>query len=138
MKTRDLLLTSIVASLYFVLGFLFQSIAFGQVQVRVADALYPLISLGSPFLIGTFLGHFLFNLYGFSTGLALGLGDLLSPFLFLVPKLLIWRYGKSRVLLFLTVLVHVITVALWVSFLLETLFGVPQWASAPLIFLGNS
>jgi len=71
MKTRNLALTTIIATLYLVLGFALQNIAFGNIQVRFADSLYPLIAVfGLPCLVGTFLGHLIFNLYGFGIDLA--------------------------------------------------------------------
>jgi uncharacterized membrane protein len=137
MNKKTLTLMAMIASIYLMLGYTFQSIAFGQVQVRIADALYPLISLGTPFLLGAFLGHFIFNLYGFATGIALGIGDLLSPFVLLIPKILIWKFGKSKTGLTITTITHVTSVALWVSYLLYIMFGLPMIVSAPLIFTGE-
>ena len=57
MNKKTLTLASVIASTYVMLGYMFQSIAFEQIQVRIADALYPLISLGIPFLLGAFIGH---------------------------------------------------------------------------------
>jgi len=138
MNVKKICLTSMVAAAYMALGFIFQSIAFGAIQIRIADALYPLISLGSSFLLGTFLGHLIFNTYGFTTGIALGIGDLASPFIFLIPKLLIWKFGKSKKGLMATTLLHVTAVTLWVSYLLQSMFGVPQVITAPTIFAGEA
>ena len=72
------------------------------------------------------------NLYGFGVGLALGFGDLLSPFILLLPKLLIWKFGLKAVP------VHVIAVALWVSYLLNAMFGVPFWLSVLTVGAGEA
>ena len=139
MKTRTIALVTILASLYLALGFGLQNVAFGQFQIRVADALYPLIAvLGLPCLFGTFLGHFIFNVYGFGTGIALGIGDLLSPFIFLIPKFLIWKRGNpTMVKLTLTTLTHVLFVAFWVSWLLYTMFSIPYWLSVWTVGFGE-
>ena len=139
MKTRNLSLTVIFASLYLALGFALQSVAFGSIQVRVADALYPLIAvLGLPCLVGTFLGHLIFNIYGFGVGIALGVGDLASPFIFLIPKWLILKFGNPDAKsLTLTTFAHVLFVAFWVAWLLHTMFGLPYWFSVLTVGVGE-
>jgi len=138
-KPRNLALTITIASAYLVLGFGLQNIAFGQIQIRFADALYPLIAvLGLPCLLGTFLGHFIFNIYGFGVGIALGVGDLASPFIFLIPKILIWKFGNPTwQRLTLTTLTHVLFVAFWVSWLLYTMFGISYWLSVLTVVIGE-
>ena len=133
MKTRNLALTIIITATYLALGFVLQNVAFGSIQVRVADALYPLIAvLGIPCLVGTFLGHMIFNLYGFGVGLALGSLDLLSPLIFLIPKYAIHKWKLKAVPL------HVIFVALWVAYLLYSLFGIPYWVSVVTVGIGET
>jgi len=138
-KTRFLASTTVLASLYLVLGFGLQNVAFGQVQIRVSDCLYPLIAvLGLPCLAGTFLGHLVFNLYGFGAGIALGIGDLASPFIFLIPKFLIWKFGNPTwQRLSLTTFTHVLFVAFWVAWLLYSMFGVPYWLSVCTVGTGE-
>lgn len=133
MEPKNLAAVVVFASVYLALGFIFQNVAFGSIQVRVADALYPLIAvLGLPCLLGTFLGHLTFNIYGFGTGIALGVGDLLSPFIFLLPKFLIWKYGLKAVP------THIIAIALWISYLLYAMFGVPFWLSVITVGIGET
>ena len=94
MKNKMISIVVVFAGLYVAIGMVLQSIAFGPIQVRVADALYPLIAVfGIPCLLGTFLGHLIFNAYGFGVGIALGPLDMLSPFIFLVPKYAIYKTG---------------------------------------------
>jgi len=45
MKVKDLAVAVVFAALYVAIGFVLQSVAFGPIQVRVADALYPLIAM---------------------------------------------------------------------------------------------
>jgi len=133
MKSKSLAITIVFAALYNCLGFIFQSVAFGPIQTRIADALYPLIAVyGLPCLLGTFLGHFIFNFYGYTVGLALGIGDLLSPFLFLIPKFAIYKWKLKAVPL------HVAFVALWVAWLLYIMFGIPYWMSAATVGAGET
>ncbi len=139
MNTRSLAITTIIASLYLVLGFSLQNIAFGSIQVRVADSLYPLIGvLGLPCLVGAFLGHLIFNIYGYGVGIALGIGDLASPFIFLIPKWLIYRYGNPNwKRLALTTTAHVLFVAFWVAWLLYSMFGIAYWMSVLTVGIGE-
>lgn len=138
MKTRSLALVAIFASIYLALGFVFQNVAFGVIQVRFADALYPLIGVfGLPMLFATFLGHFIFNLYGYGVGIALGIGDLASPFIFLIPKYLIYRFKNPTWKLTVATLTHVLFVAFWVAWLLYTLFGIPYWMSVVTVGVGE-
>jgi len=114
MKSKDVALIGIFAALYYALGIVFQPISFGAIQVRVACALIPLIALfGFPATIGITLGHILFNV-----GSPLGTLDLLSPFVFLIPRLLIQKYGVTMMP------IHTLSVGLWVAYILST-FGLP-------------
>lgn len=131
LKTKMLAFSVILAASYIVLGLVFQSVSFGPIQVRVADSLYPLIAVfGLPALLGTFFGHFIFNLYGFSTGLSLGVLDMLSPFIFLIAKYAIYKWK------FKAIPIHVFFVVFWVSYLL-TFFGVPYWFSVVTVGVGE-
>ena len=114
MKSKQIALTGVFAALYYVLGIVFQPISFGAIQVRVACALIPLIALfGYPATIGITIGHLLFNLNS-----PLGTLDYLSPFIFLIPRYLIQRYGT------ITMPIHTLTVGAWVAYILST-FGLP-------------
>ena len=114
MKSKQIALTGIFAALYYVLGIVFQPISFGAIQVRVACALIPLIALfGCPATIGITIGHLLFNLNS-----PLGTLDYFSPFIFLIPRYLIQRYGT------ITMPIHTLTVGAWVAYILST-FGLP-------------
>jgi len=114
MNNKQIALTGIFAALYYVLGIVFQPISFGAIQVRVACVLIPLIGIfGYPATIGITIGHLLFNI-----GSPLGTLDMLSPFVFLIPRLLIQKYGIK------TMPFHTVTVGVWVAYILST-FGLP-------------
>ena len=133
MKNKTISMVVVFAGLYVALGMVLQSIAFGPIQIRVADALYPLIAVfGIPCLLGTFLGHLIFNAYGFGIGIALGPLDILSPFIFLVPKYAIYKAGLKAVPL------HVVFIAVWIGYLLNALFGVPLLLGILLVGIGET
>ena len=114
MKSKQIALTAVFAALYYALGLVFQPISFGAIQVRVACATIPLIALfGAPATIGITLGHLLFNLNS-----PLGTLDYISPFVFLIPRLLIQKYGVKAMP------IHTLTVGAWVGYIIS-LFGVP-------------
>ena len=110
MKSKQIALIGVFAALYYVLGIVFQPIGFMLIQCRVACALIPLIALfGYPATIGITIGHLLFNLNS-----PLGTLDYLSPFIFLIPRYLIQRYGT------IAIPIHTLSVGAWVGYLLMT------------------
>ena len=114
MKSKQIAETAIFAAIYYALGLVFQPISFGAVQIRVACALIPLIYLfGAPATIGITIGHLLFNM-----GSPLGALDLFSPFIFLIPRVLIQLYGVKAMP------IHTVVVGGWVAYILST-FGLP-------------
>lgn len=111
---------AILAAMYVAIGLFVLPISFGLLQARMSDALYPAIVIfGREGVIGLFLGHLIFNCYGYITGFALGPLDLLSPFIFIIPKLLIEKYGIKAVP------IHILFVAGWVSTMLNILYKIP-------------
>jgi len=107
MESKQITRTAIFAALYIALGIVFQPISFMLIQCRVACALIPLIALfGSPATIGITIGHLIFN---FSS--PLGSLDYLSPFVFLIPRYLIQRYGVKAMP------IHTLVVALYVGWM---------------------
>jgi len=120
MKTKEITIGIMFSSLYVVIGYFIPFIAFGQFQCRIQDCLYALIPLfGLPSVIGLTIGSMIYNSYGFITGFALGPLDLLSPFIFVIPKLLIWKNGLKALP------VHIVFIALWVGSLLYLEYGLP-------------
>lgn len=123
MKSRNIVLAALFATIYVILGYVLHSISFLEYQVRISDALYPLIAVfGLPAVIGTTMGHFMLNLSS-----PLGIIDLLSVALFIPAKLAIWKWGLKAVPL------HVISVALWVPYMLCTVFQIPFIMYWPLV-----
>lgn len=128
MRARQISIVAIFASLYVVLCVGLAPISYGEINIRIADALYPLIALFNlPALIGLVLGHFIANLYS-----PLGLLDLVSVLVFIPAKIAIWKLG------FKAVPIHVLSVALWVPAMLYSLYGVPYFITVLYVGLGES
>ena len=70
MKTKTLARVAVIAAIYTVLCFVpgLSQIAFGQIQVRIAEALTMLPLIYKPSILGVTLGCFLSNLIGAATG----------------------------------------------------------------------
>lgn len=110
MKSKEIGYAVVFGSLYVVLGIVLQPLSFGFIQSRVACALIPLIALfGMPGVLGITVGHIIFNTFFAS----LGPFDLLSPFVFLIPRILIAKYGVKAMP------IHTVTVAIYVAWLLN-------------------
>lgn len=130
--TRQTTTMAILAALYVSIGLAIPFISFGVIQCRISDALYPLISVfGLPSVVALTLGQFIYNFYGYTIGVALGPLDLLSPLMFLPAKIAIWKWGLKAVPL------HVMSVALWVPFLLNQMFNIPMIATIPTVGIGE-
>tara|TARA_Y100000310_G_scaffold343567_1_gene451843 strand:- start:669 stop:1127 length:459 start_codon:yes stop_codon:yes gene_type:complete len=133
MRSKNIMLVTVFAALYVVIGMAIPAISFGAIQCRVQDALYPLITLfGIPSVIGLTIGHFIYNFYGFTLGVALGpLDVIISPLLFILPKIAIHKLGLRGVI------IHIIFIALWVAYLLHSLFGLPYLATVITVGIGE-
>jgi len=127
LESKQIAQTAVFAALYYALGLVFQPISFMAIQVRVACALIPLIALfGYPATIGITIGHLAFNLNS-----PLGFLDYLSPFVFLIPRLLIQRYGIKAMP------IHTITVGVWVAYVLSSLGWVLFLPAALTVAIGE-
>lgn len=105
------------ATIYLVLGFAFHPLSFEAFQLRLACVIVPLIHFGgTPALIGLTIGHFIFN-----TTSPLIPWDLVSPLIFFPARLAIKRYGFKAVPL------HVLSVAMWVSLIIQLSAGFFTW-----------
>lgn len=132
MDSRKIALASLLAAIYVVIGYFIPFIAFGQYQCRIQDCLYALLPLfGYAGVFGLTLGGLIYNFYGFFIGVALGPLDLLSPFVFLIPKILIMKHGAKMLP------IHVLAVAVWVGFLLQLMFGTPWVIAAFTVGIGE-
>ena len=115
MQSKSLSIVIVFATLYPALTLGLYPVSYGQVQIRISDALYPLIGLfGFPALLGCVIGHAIANLFS-----PLGIIDMMSVLFFVPAKIAIWKWKFKGVPL------HVLSVALWVPYILHLLFGVP-------------
>lgn len=130
MENKDITFAGLFAAAYLVLGAIFMPISYMLIQVRVACALIPLIAIfGYPSVVGITIGHLIFNMYFAS----LGPYDLLSPIVFLLPRLLIAKYGVK------VMPIHTVTVAVYVGWMgshyMAFLGGTLTWMLA--VFAGE-
>lgn len=127
LKSKEIGYVVVFAALYYAVGIVFQPISFLAIQVRVACAFIPLIALfGWPATLGITIGHFAFNLAS-----PLGFLDFLSPFVFFLPRLAIQKWGVKAMP------VHTVSVALWVSYILNAVIGLPYWPVALTVGIGE-
>ncbi|MEM1546201.1 MAG: QueT transporter family protein [Candidatus Methanomethylicia archaeon] len=118
-KSKNLAITAIIATLYSVLVYVFSPISFQMVQIRVANALMGLIPiLGVPAIIGVVLGVFIANLVS-----PLGFIDLLSVAPTFIGLTIIYKLRNYSVLLGLAI--YSIILGAWVSFMLWYVFKIP-------------
>lgn len=117
MKSKQIAVSVVFATLYVVLGFAFQPLSFEAWQLRIACAIVPLLFFGGyPALLGLTVGHLIFNL----TSPFLP-WDLLSPLVFIPARIAIMKYGFKAVPL------HVLSVAVWVSLIIQLYSGTFVW-----------
>lgn len=128
MKSKRIAIASVLSALYVVATVFLAPFSFEVIQCRVADAFYPVIGLlGWPALIGLTIGQLLAN-----TISPLGVIDMLSPLMFLPAKYAIKRFG------FKAVPFHVLSVALWVAFMLHLAYGLPYWITVLYVGVGET
>ncbi|MEM3579274.1 MAG: QueT transporter family protein [Candidatus Bathyarchaeia archaeon] len=127
-KTYFIAFTVVFAASYVGLCLGLHPLSYGAIQVRVADALYPLIALfGTPALLGCVIGHFIANLFS-----PLGVIDLLSVALFIPAKLAILKWH------FKGVAMHVVSVAFWVGYMLHMLYSLPLLETIVYVGIGET
>lgn len=131
MRTSDLSLAVVFASLYAILVVALAPISFGPVQLRVADCLIPLAALfGWPVITGVTVGCFVGNAYFW-----LGPHDvILGPIANLIAATLIFMLRKRQLLACVAGSLPIgITVGgyLWLFFPPPDIFGlsIPIWSA---------
>jgi len=130
MKTKTLALTTIFATLYFVLVNVFQPISFMQVQVRIANCLLALVPIfGLPAVFGVTLGVFGANLSS-----PLGWIDLISVLPTFAGLIIIYLLRNKSVLLGLSL--YNVILASWISFMLWYIIGLPYIISFIYVVIG--
>lgn len=129
-KSKNLAITAIVATLYSILVYVFSPISFQMIQVRVANALMGLVPiLGVSAIIGITLGVFIANLVS-----PLGFIDLLSVAPTFIGLIIIYKLRNYSVLLGLTI--YSVILGAWVSFMLWYVFNIPYIASFIYVTIG--
>lgn len=128
MNVKNLIKITITASIYTALVWSLAPISFGQIQIRVANALIGLVPImGMPAVLGITLGVLLGNIMS-----PLGPIDLLSVIPTFISLMILLKL--KRVLLGLTI--YSIILSAWVGFLLNYTFGIPFIIVFPYLLIG--
>lgn len=95
MKTKEVSLIAVIASLYSAMVIVLAPISFGPVQLRLADVLIPLAALfGLPAIYGVTIGALVANTYWFMSPIDVVFGALAN----LVAGYIIHRYKENLIL----------------------------------------
>ena len=134
-KTQKLTMSGAVMAIYIVVMYFTQSFAFGQYQVRIATALYGVAYL-FPFLVVP-LG--LSNLIANMLMGGLGVFDIVGGGLIgLITAGSCALLGKKNLSPWLTAIPITLIPALGVSLWLSKLLGIPYWALAASLLVGQA
>lgn len=130
MKTKDLSLIAVFASLYAVLVIVLAPVSYGPIQLRIADSLIPLaIIFGWPAALGVSLGCFVGNAYYWMGTLDVTLGPIAN---FLAASVIIILRRRPFIACLAGSLIIGLIVGgyLWTFFPPPEVFGLalPEWA----------
>ncbi|MCQ5337506.1 MAG: QueT transporter family protein [Candidatus Methanomethylicia archaeon] len=135
MKSKDIAITAIFTTLYALGVVLLAPISFGIFQIRIADALLPLVMIyGLPVVFGTSLGCIIANFYG-GLGPIDIIGGSIANFLACIIAYVIGR--NSRIRRFIGCLLETIIITFIVGSYLSLIFNVPIEVSFLGIFIGS-
>ncbi|MCQ5340975.1 MAG: QueT transporter family protein [Candidatus Methanomethylicia archaeon] len=135
MKSKDIAITAIFTTLYALGVVLLAPISFGIFQIRIADALLPLVMIyGLPVVFGTSLGCIIANFYG-GLGFIDIIGGSIANFLACIIAYVIGR--NSRIRRFIGCLLETIIITFIVGSYLSLIFNVPIEVSFLGIFIGS-
>jgi uncharacterized membrane protein len=135
MKSRDIVVTAMFTTLYALGVILLAPISFGIFQIRIADALLPLVMIyGLPVAFGTCFGCIIANFYG-GLGPIDIIGGSIANFLACIIAYIIGR--DSRVKRFLGCLLETIIITIIVGSYLSFIFNVPIEISLLGLFIGS-
>ncbi|MEM2129047.1 MAG: QueT transporter family protein [Candidatus Bathyarchaeia archaeon] len=134
-KTKDIALTSIFASLYAVLVYVFAPMSFYALQFRVAGVLRPAIAKKWVLSIGYAIGVVVGNLFSpFSGPYELIFMPLVSLAAGVIGFVVAKKFKKSY---FVEGAVIAVIVPIGVSWMLNQLFGLPLLATFPYLLISE-
>lgn len=133
-NTRKLAFSGVVIALYIVVMYLTQSFAFGQYQVRIATAIYAVAYL-FPFLVvplglSNLLSNMVMGGLGFFDIVGGGIVGLLTAGCCAM-------LGKKKLTPWLVIVPITLIPALGVSLWLSGILGIPYWALAGSLLVGQ-
>ncbi|HDJ89519.1 MAG TPA: QueT transporter family protein [Thermoprotei archaeon] len=142
MKSREIALSAIIASLYALLVVLFPALSFYVWQVRIADALLLLPSIfGKSVIYGLFIGCFLANFMAPWGALPLILIDAsIGSLINLISGYIVYRlaFNKDRKYRVVSSIIVDIVVSLGVGIYLSLLLNIPLIISILGLFVGST
>lgn len=99
MNTKKFTIIAMIAAVYTVVSLALAPISFGNIQVRIAEALVLLPLIYAPSIIGVTIGCFLTNLIGAMTGVnLLGFMDIfIGTFATLVAAILTYKFKENKI-----------------------------------------
>ena len=130
LSARNLALSGLVAAAYAVVTILLAPISYGQVQVRISEALTLLPFFFPQSILGLFVGCFIANLWGGFGLLDIVLGSLAT----LLAALLTSKMPNVYLAAVPPVAVNAVVVGGYLSFLLK----IPFWSCALYVGLGQA
>jgi len=144
MKTHFLTRAAVIAALYATLTILFAPMSYGQIQVRVSEALTALAYFEPAAIPGLYIGCLLANLYG-----GLGPWDIfLGSFLTLIAASLTWAIGmfflktSQKTYIYrgslLGLLPPVLINAFGVALILKIVLELPYWITVLYVGVGEA
>lgn len=131
-STRAVVYAASISAIYVVLNLFVAPIAYGPLQFRVSNFLYPLAMFNPLFSLGFGLGAFLTNL-----GSPFGVTDFaVMPFVTVAAALCAWRMKKHPTL---ALTVQALIISIGVSLFPLGIGGhIPFWVTFPGVYLSNA
>lgn len=129
-STRYIARVGIIAALYVAVTFAFSAISYGQVQIRLAEALTLLPMILPEAVLGLFIGCLLANLLGPWGAVDIIFGSLIT----LIAAFITYRFRYTPAAYLSPILLNAFGVALY----LYAFFRIPYWATVIYIAAGQS
>ncbi len=144
MKTHFLTRAAVIAALYATLTIIFAPISYGQIQIRVSEALTVLAYFEPTAILGLYVGCLIANIWGQLGPLDVFFGS----FLTLIAACLTWAIGRlflkssQKTYIYkgslLGLLPPVLVNAFGVAFILKIVLGLPYWITVLYVGVGQT
>jgi len=130
-QIKNLVLNALVASIYFVLVFVFNFLSFETIQFRIAEAILIVVffnkKLAPGLVLGTFIANFVFSPFGLIDALIGTLASLLAIILMIIFKKIP----------FVSLIFPALTNGIIIGVMLSYIYQTPLIVNFFLVFLGE-